>query len=131
MNLSRRTVLVSGLVATLFSSVAFAAAKSPFTQSSFEAANKAGKPILVEVTAPWCPTCKAQAPILGELGSQTRFKDLQTFTVDFDSQKDVLKTLNVQMQSTLIVFNGKTEKGRSAGVTDPAEIKALLLKSKS
>jgi hypothetical protein len=31
----------------------------------------------------------------------------------------------------LIVFHGKTEKGRSTGVTDPAAIEALLLKSKA
>ena len=30
-----------------------------FDAKAFEAAQKEGKPILVEVTAPWCPTCKA------------------------------------------------------------------------
>jgi hypothetical protein len=36
----------------------------------------------------------------------------------------------VQKQSTLIVFNGKTERARSTGVTDPAEIRSLLMKAK-
>jgi thiol-disulfide isomerase/thioredoxin len=129
MRLSRRAVLAAGLAASLLSSAAFGAAKSPFTQASFEAANKAGKPILVEVTAPWCPTCKAQAPILGELSAQDRFKDLQTFSVDFDSQKDVLKSFNVQMQSTLIVFKDGKEVGRSTGDTKKDSIAALLAKT--
>jgi thiol-disulfide isomerase/thioredoxin len=129
MSLTRRAVLVVGLVASLFSSIALAANKSPYTQASFDAAKEAGKPILVEVTAPWCPTCKAQAPILGELREQARFKDLQTFTVDFDSQKDVLKSLNVHMQSTLIVFKGGMEVGRSTGDTKKDSIEALLAKT--
>lgn len=64
MSLTRRAALVLGFGATvLTTSVAFAATHTAFTQTSFDAANAAGKPILVEVTAPWCPTCKAQAPI--------------------------------------------------------------------
>lgn len=129
MTFSRRAVMIIGLGASLLSTAALAGAKSPFTPGSFEAANKAGKPILVEVTAPWCPTCKAQAPILGELAAQPRFKDLQTFSVDFDSQKDVLKSLNVQMQSTLIVFKGGKEVGRSIGDTRKDGIEALLSKA--
>ncbi len=129
MTFSRRAVLILGISASLLSSAALAATKVGYTPAAFDAANKAGKPILVEVTAPWCPTCKAQAPILGELSSQARFKDLNTFTVDFDSQKDVLKTLNVQMQSTLIVFKSGKEVGRSTGDTKKDSIEALLAKA--
>lgn len=129
MTFSRRAVLVLGLGASLLSTAALAATKANFTPAAFDSANKAGKPILVEVTAPWCPTCKAQAPILGELSSQSRFKDLSTFTVDFDSQKDVLKSFNVQMQSTLIVFKGGKEVGRSTGDTKKDSIEALLAKA--
>jgi thiol-disulfide isomerase/thioredoxin len=89
----------------------------------------AGKPILIEVHAPWCPICKAQAPILAKLGSDARFKNLVSFNVDFDSQKDLLKKFNVQKQSTLIVFKGKQEAGRSTGDTSAASIEALLAKS--
>lgn len=130
MSFTRRAALLLGLGATLVSSsVAFAAMNSAFSQTSFETAKKAGKPILVEVSAPWCSTCKAQAPILGELSGQARFKDLQIFKVDFDSQKDALKSLNVQMQSTLIVFKGGKEVGRSTGDTKKASIDALLSKA--
>jgi len=130
MSITRRAALALGLGATLItSSMAFAASKASFTQASFDAANKAGKPILVEVTAPWCPTCKAQAPILGELSGQPRFKDLQVFKVDFDSQKDALKSLKVQMQSTLIVFKAGKEVGRSTGDTKKDSIDALLSKA--
>jgi thioredoxin 1 len=99
--------------------------------SAFATAQAAGKPILVHVPAPWCPTCAKQRPILSELEQTPELSDLIVFNVDFDSQKDVLRSFGVQMQSTLIVYSGKTEKGRATGITDPKEIQALLLKSKS
>jgi thioredoxin 1 len=109
--------------------VALAMDKKPYDQKAFDAAQAAGKPILVEVSAPWCPICKAQAPILSRLRGEPRFKDLVSFDIDFDSQKDLLKKLNVQKQSTLIVFKGKQETGRSTGDTNTGSIEALLAKS--
>ena len=114
--------------AVLFGSAVLAADKQPFDQKAFAAAQSAGKPILVEVTAPWCPVCKAQAPILSKLKSESRFKELVSFNIDFDSQKDLLKKFGVQKQSTLIVFKGAKEEGRSTGVTDAAAIDTLLSK---
>jgi hypothetical protein len=66
---------------------------------------------------------------LKDLRSQPEFKDLQTFTIDFDSQKDLLKAFKVTKQSTLIAFKGANEVGRSTGDTNPASIEALLAKS--
>lgn len=128
--LNRRHLLGALVIATAFSaSAASAADKKPFDQKAFEAAQAAGKPILVEVSAPWCPVCKAQAPILSRLMSEPRFKELVSFDIDFDSQKDLLKKFNVQRQSTLIVFKGKQETGRSTGDTNAGSIEALLGKS--
>jgi thioredoxin 1 len=129
--LNRRHLLGAlALAATVSSaSIAFAMDKKPFDQKAFDAAQAAGKPILVEVTAPWCPVCKAQEPILSKLRNDAKFKELVSFNVDFDSQKDLLKKFNVQKQSTLIVFKGKQEAGRSTGDTNPGSIATLLGKS--
>ena len=102
---------------------------TPFSADAFKAAQASGGPILVEVHADWCPTCKAQKPILDRLTSEPKFKDLKIFRVDFDSQKDALKKFGAQMQSTLIVFKGATEAGRSVGDTKEASIATLLDKS--
>lgn len=106
-----------------------AAEPSAFTMDAFQAAQEAGKPILIHVNASWCPTCAQQRPILDKLEHSAELGNLTVFTVDFDSQKDALHQFNVQQQSTLIVFNGKTEKGRATGITDPAAIRTLLLQA--
>ena len=105
---------------------AAAPAIKPFTPAAFDAAKAAGMPILVDVTAPWCPTCKAQRPILSNLEAEPKFKDLVVLDVDFDSQKDVLRQLGVRMQSTLIAFKGDRETARSTGETRPEPIAKLL-----
>ncbi|AVO44256.1 thioredoxin family protein [Phreatobacter cathodiphilus] len=126
----RRTfILASAALAAAAPSLPASAAGQRFTQAAFAAAQAAGKPILVEVTAPWCPTCRAQQPILQKLTAEPRFRDLVFLSVDFDSQKDVLRALNVQSQSTLVVFKGRQEVGRSAGDTNAASITALVAKS--
>jgi len=46
--------------------------------------------------------------------------------VDFDSQKDAVSEFGARIQSTLVVYKGDKEVGRSVGDTDPASIAALL-----
>jgi thiol-disulfide isomerase/thioredoxin len=126
---TRRTVLAFFALAGYAVAALPAAAAIPFTMDAFEAARKAGKPILVEVHAPWCPTCKAQQPILSELLASPKYAGLMVFRVDFDSQKDALRALGARQQSTLIVFKGGQEAGRSVGDTGKASIAGLLQKS--
>ncbi len=125
--------VISALSAVVVMSVlafgARAAEKLNYDSKSFAAAQAAGKPILVEIHATWCPTCKAQAPILSDLEKQDKFRNLMVFRVDFDSQKDAVKAFGARMQSTLITFKGSQETGRSVGDTNPSSIAALLDKT--
>jgi len=115
--------------ALALSAPATAGEMQPFSPAAFEAAQKSGKPILVEASEPWCPICKTQKPIIAKLSADPRFKDLQVFDVDFDSRKDVLRQFNARMQSTLIAFKGETEVGRSVGETQPEWIEGLVEKT--
>ena len=110
----------------LASQSSFAAEFKKFTQAAFEQAQKSGNPVLVEVHADWCPTCKAQKPAIRDVVGIEKFKDLTVLEADFDTQKDVLKPLKVQVQSTLIVFKGMSETGRSAGDSDKKSITKLI-----
>ena len=123
---SRRFLLGFLAAAPMVFGTAASAAEQPYDPAAFQAAQKAGKPILVHITAPWCTTCAAQKPILAKLEADPKFKDLQVFDVDFDSRKDVVKQFRATMQSTLITYHGEKETGRSTGETKPEALSALL-----
>ncbi|MEO8321605.1 MAG: thioredoxin family protein [Bradyrhizobium sp.] len=123
------TVVAATLALAGSFSIAWAGTAVPYSADAFKAAQASGSPILVEIHADWCPTCKAQSPILDKLTADPKFKDLKIFRVDFDDMKPVVKQFGAQMQSTLIVFKGAAEKGRSVGDTKQASIATLLDKS--
>jgi thioredoxin 1 len=130
--INRRTLFVAaaalagaGIVGTT-PSVAQTAAKTKFSKAAFEKAQAEGKSILVEISAPWCPTCRAQKPIISSLMAKPAYANVAVFEVDFDSQKDALQLLKATSQSTLISFKGKTEASRSVGETKPDAIEAVF-----
>lgn len=108
---------------------AFAASDSKFEQAAFDAAKASGKSIILHVAATWCETCQAQRAVLDKLEKYPAFKDTLIITIDFDIQKDVMRSFKVTSRSTLIAFKGATEVGRLTGNTRMAAIKALLLKA--
>jgi len=109
--------------------LASAAEPRVFSQQEFNKLAQQGKPVIVDVAATWCPTCKAQKPIVDGLLKQGAYKDVVVLTVDFDADKPVLKAFKVGMQSTLIAFKGGKETGRSVGDTTAAGIEALFKKA--
>jgi thiol-disulfide isomerase/thioredoxin len=125
-------LLCAALILTMLSIGAVQAATiMPYDQAAFTEAQTQGKPVVVHVNASWCPNCAKQRPILDELAKLPEFKDLIIMRVDFDSEKDIVRQFGVRMQSTLIAFHGKDERGRATAITDPAAIKALLEKAQS
>jgi len=111
------------------SAIAAQANWMPYSQATFDKLQAEGKPILVLVHAEWCPTCRAQAPIISSLLSQKEYQGITALRVDFDAQKNVVRAFRVPMQSTLIVFAGGKELGRSTGDTTKIGIESLLQKA--
>ncbi|HEY3326656.1 MAG TPA: thioredoxin family protein [Novimethylophilus sp.] len=101
----------------------------PYTQPVFDKLIKESKPVLVEVHADWCSTCRAQAGITDALLREKPYRGIRSLRVDYDSQKDVVRALHVPIQSTLIVFKGGKEVGRSLGDTSREGIENLLKKA--
>lgn len=127
--MNRRLFIGTLLAAALAVSPAAAITPQAYTAQAFGAAQAAGKPILLHITASWCPTCRAQKPILSMLEAEPKFKELVTFDIDFDTSKALLRQLRVSQQSTMIVYKGKQEVARSTGDTDASSIEALLDKA--
>ncbi len=124
-----RALMLFALAVLSFAGSGFAAEQKAFDASAFAALQKADKPILIDVRADWCPTCKRQAPILSSLLASPEFKDYTMLEVNFDTEPAVLRQFKVTQQSTLIVFKGNAEIGRSTGDTRKDDIAALLRKA--
>lgn len=122
----RSMIIVALMGAALGAGTAQAGTFKPFTPAAFEAAEKAGGPIVVEVYAPWCPICARQQPILENLEASPAYAQVTVLRVDYDGQKDVLRSLHVAMQSTLIGYHGTTETSRLVGVVKKPAIEALF-----
>ena len=97
----------------------------PFSIAALKAAQAAGKPVLVDVFAPWCPTCRAQAPTIEKLATDPAYKNLVILRLDYDNQVAEKKMLGVRKQSTLIAFKGTKEVGRIVGVTDARQLRTF------
>lgn len=106
-----------------------AAGEVAFTQAAFDAALGAGKPVVVDFAASWCPTCKAQKPIVDALLAEPKRRELTLFKADYDREAALKKQLRVAQQSTFVVFRGGKEVGRSTGDTDRAAIARLFDKA--
>lgn len=117
--------LLLALAPLALAASAHAAPVQPFTAKAFDAARRAGQPVLVDVHADWCPTCKAQAPTIAAISRDPAYAKLVILKLDFDGQKAERKALGVNKQSTLIAFHGTAERGRATGVTDPAGIRYI------
>jgi thioredoxin 1 len=121
-------VLMAAVFSVVLSSLASFAlsAEVPFDQARFDAARTAGKPVAVVFHADWCPTCRAQAPVLKELAATPALKSLTLYVADFDTEKALKKALGVTQQSTIVVFKGDKEIARSTGDTQRDRLDALL-----
>jgi thiol-disulfide isomerase/thioredoxin len=122
-------VALVSLAALLGTLAAGAVGRPPYDEAAFTAAQAAGKSILVHVSAPWCPTCKAQKTVLDLVLTKPEYKDVVTFVVDFDTAGETLRKFNARAQSTLIAFKGDKETARSAGDTKTESIEKLIASS--
>jgi thiol-disulfide isomerase/thioredoxin len=122
-----KTLLQTLTVLALCAVAAMAgAAELPFNPAQFDAARAAGQSVGVVFHADWCPTCRAQAPVLKELANSPQFRSLTLFVADFDTEKPLRAALRVSQQSTIVVFRGARETGRTTGLTDKPALEAFL-----
>jgi thioredoxin 1 len=120
------TFLMSVAASIAAAQPASAAEVKAFDRTAFAAAQAEGRPILVDVKAWWCPVCASQSSTIKKAVSAPDYAKLVIFNVDYDKQKDVLKSFAVIKQATLIGFRGKRQTGRLDFVTDKVQINGLL-----
>jgi len=102
-----------------------ALAAQPYDAKAFAEAQAAGKSILVDVRADWCPTCRAQDKALDILKADATL-NIAVLTVDYDKESELKKQLKIRGQSTFVIYRGKVEKNRVIGETSPDGIRTAL-----
>lgn len=121
----RRFSLALLIAVASLASPAVAQPIRPFSNALLAKAEAAGVPVLVDVHADWCPTCRAQEPSIVELSRDPAFARLLILRLDFDTQVPERRQLAVNKQSTLIAFHGRSERARATGIVDRGQIRAL------
>ncbi len=106
-------------------------AEVPFDQAQFDSMRAAGKPVAVVFHADWCPTCRAQAPVLEKLTRAPAFRSLTLYVANFDTEKALKRSLGVTEQSTIVVFKDGKEVARSTGDTQEQNLSSLLSRAGS
>lgn len=98
---------------------------TPLSAAQFAEIESKGKSAVIAVYADWCPTCKSQDKVLIDLMKDPQYKNVIFYQINFDTQKDLLKTLKVRSQSTIIVFKDGKETARGTGDTKESSIAKL------
>ena len=129
MHFSRSIRSLAAAAGLALAAMAALAGEVPFNKAAFDAALAKGTPVIVDFAASWCPTCKAQKPIVQGLLAEPKLKPVTLFLADFDTEVALKKQLGVTQQSTFVVFKGGREVGRSTGQTQKDVISELFHKA--
>ena len=105
---------------------AFAVTWTDYSPTAFEQAQADGRVILVDVYADWCPTCKAQKPLLDDIAKDAALDDALLVRVNFDTEKAFLAAHRVPRQSTILVFVGEEEVSRSIAETNAERLRTAI-----
>jgi thioredoxin 1 len=98
-----------------------------FTEARFNRLVEAGEPVLVDVHADWCPTCRRQEAVLTSFQQEHSACGLTILRVDFDAQKEWVKHFRAPRQSTLILFTKGEQSWFSVAETRTTAINEALL----
>jgi thioredoxin 1 len=122
MNLTR-AIVAAVLVAS--AALAHALDVKPYSAAALAAAQQANQPVALHFHADWCPTCRTQDKVLQSLKAEPGLS-LTVLRADFDTEKDLKRSLGVRAQSTLVVFKGRQEVARLIGDTSAEGIRGAL-----
>ena len=101
----------------------------PYEPAAFGQAVIRGGPVIVEVYAPWCPTCIAQHKAFEEVWSRESWPDLTAFRVDFDEDKAFREANGIRSTGLLLLYRDGREVLRQPGLTTPDEVRGFLDRS--
>ncbi len=102
--------------------------KTTFNEEVFNKAQSDGKIVVVSSWIKYCSSCASQMKVLNK--AKDDFQNIIYLNFDV-SNKEISKLLNVQYQTTLLIFKKNKEIYRSVGETSKSEIYRAIEKSLS
>ena len=88
--------------------------KTTFTKELFDKAQSDGKVVVVSSWLKYCSSCASQMKVLNK--AKNEFDNIEYFTFNIEN-KEISNLLNVQYQTTLLIFKDNKEVYRSIGET--------------
>jgi len=88
--------------------------KTTFNKELFNKAQSDGKVVVVSSWIKYCTSCASQMKVLDK--AKNEFNNIEYFTFEV-TNKEISKLLNVQYQTTLLIFKNNKEIYRSIGET--------------
>ena len=88
--------------------------KTTFNKDLFDKAQSEGKTVVVSSWIKYCTSCASQMKVLDK--AKNEFNNIEYFSFDVRN-KEVAKLLNVEYQTTLLIFKDNKEIYRSIGET--------------
>jgi len=85
-----------------------------------------GKPIVVDISAKWCPPCEKIEPILEELIKSYDGK-VEFFRIDIGSEPDVME-IGLKAVPTLLFYKNGELQDKLVGFVDKIEINDMVEK---
>ena len=99
--------VLTTIAITLMSLNVMAGEITDFTESKFNQLQAENAPILIDVKASWCPTCKKQEDVIEEYFEENPESNITVLKVDYDDQKEWVQYFKAPRQSTLVSYIGK------------------------
>lgn len=97
-----------------------------FDAAAFARYQASGDPLLVEIYASWCPTCKAQHEAFEQIEESGRRPAIRAIRVDFDRDADFRKSLGINYTGALLIFQGEQRITEGDGLVTPDSILQFL-----
>ena len=108
--MNRRTFLALTTTLPFVARMAWAADAAPYSPEAVQAELAAGKTVVLDFSASWCPSCQAQGRSISALRDENPgyAERLAFFVVDWDTYKDtdLAKQYGITRRGALVLLKG-------------------------
>ena len=90
----------------------------PYQKEFFDRVVAAGGPVALHISSDGCSICKAQKPVVDALLKESSLRTLRLFVADFETEKALRRSLQIEQQGTFVIYRNGREVARSAAQID-------------